>query len=180
MLDLLLKNNRPISSFNFYVGLEGSQVFDSFQSVSGIGASMEMENIQGSGHGNEMYSLPGHVKYEPLVLKKGLLKTHSPLTKWCYDYLCKHKTLFTCSPKTIIVCLVESPTSNKVLNSLENFYNSNSKVLSIDFKNIVMQWTFFNCIPSSIKMDDFDSQNSSLAIETVELTYSHLSFNNPN
>ena len=43
-----------------------------------------------------------------------------------------------------------------------------------------MQWTFFNCIPSSIKMDDFDSQNSSLAIETVELTYSHLSFNNPN
>jgi len=180
MLDLLLKNNRPISSFNFYVGLEGSLVFDSFQSVSGIGASMEMETMDGVGHGNLMYSLPGHVKYEPLVLKKGLLKTHSPLTKWCYDYLCKNKTLFTCSPKTIIVCLVESPTSNKVLNSLENFFNSNSKVLSVDFKNIIMQWTFFNCIPSSIKMDDFDSQNSSLAIETVELTYSHLSFNNPN
>jgi phage tail-like protein len=163
ILDLSLKDNRPISSFNFYVGLEGSAVFDSFQSVSGIGATMEMEKMDDYGHGNEMYSLPGHVKFEPLVLKKGLLKSKSPLTSWCYDYLCKHKTIFTCSPKTIIVCLVESPTSNK-----------------LDSKNIVMQWTFFNCIPSSIKMDDFDSQNSSLAIETVELTYSHLSFNNPN
>jgi hypothetical protein len=59
MIDLSLKDNRPISSFNFYVGLEGSAVFDSFQSVSGIGASMEMEKMDDFGHGNQMYSLPG-------------------------------------------------------------------------------------------------------------------------
>jgi hypothetical protein len=49
MIDLSLKDNRPISSFNFYVGLEGSAVFDSFQSVSGIGASMEMEKMDDLG-----------------------------------------------------------------------------------------------------------------------------------
>ena len=139
------------------VGLGGSvDGIDSFQSVSGLGAKMQTDQLTSGGYNNLSYKVPSKIEYDPLTLKRGMLRSSSPLTKWCYDFLGQESFPYSVQRKTLNVFLMDETNP----------------------ENILMSWSFYDCFPISVKMEDFNSQESKLAIETLELTYSHFKFSN--
>ena len=129
---------------------------DSFQSVSGLGAKMETFDVPHGGYNNLNYKAPKKIEYQPLVLKRGMLRSASPLTKWCYDFLGQESILYSVKRKTLNIFLMDE---------------SNTE-------NILMSWSFFNCFPTEVKMDDLDAIDGKLAIENLTLSYSHFKFLN--
>ena len=133
---------------------DGLEQSDSFQGVSGLGATMSTNNVKSGGFNNISYKLPTKIDYENLTLKRGMLRKSSPLTKWCYNFLSQDSFLYTVKRKTVNVFLMHET----------------------DPDNILMSWSFFDCFPISVKMDEFDAQQGKIAIQTLELSYSHFKF----
>lgn len=133
---------------------DGLEQSDSFQGVSGLGATMSTNNVKSGGFNNISYKLPTKIDYENLTLKRGMLRKSSPLTKWCYNFLSQDSFLYTVKRKTINVFLMHET----------------------DPDNILMSWSFFDCFPISVKMDEFDAQQGKIAVQTLELSYSHFKF----
>jgi phage tail-like protein len=69
----------------------------------------------------------------------------SAFTHWVQNSL----TLFTFTPKTVLVKLLDGDDS------------------------IIAAWSLSNAYPVSLKMSDFKAMDNSLAIETLELTYDY-------
>tara|TARA_B100000902_G_C27273671_1_gene897689 strand:+ start:685 stop:1230 length:546 start_codon:yes stop_codon:yes gene_type:complete len=144
------------STFGFDTSFlkDGIEQLDSFQGVSGLGATMNTDEIKSGGFNNISYKLPQKINYENLTLKRGMLRKSSPLTKWCYNFLSQDNFLYSVKRKTVNVFLMDET----------------------DPENILMSWSFFDCFPVSVKMDEFDAQQGKLAIQTLELSYSHFKF----
>ena len=83
-----------------------------------------------------------------------MLRKSSPLTKWCYRFLSQDSLLYTVNRKTVNVFLMDES----------------------DSENILMSWSFFDCFPVSVKMDEFDALQGQVAIQTLELSYSYFKF----
>jgi phage tail-like protein len=136
----------PPYAFHFSVNVLG---FDdanegSFQEVSGLSVKMTPMEVKEGGENRFVRRLPVPPKYENLVLRRGML-VGSALTKWVQDSL----TLFTFTPKTVLVKLLDGDES------------------------IIATWSLSNAYPVALKMSDFKAQENSLAIETLELTYDY-------
>lgn len=79
----------PPVGFYFELSIAGTteQNSASFQEVSGISMEMEAEQIQEGGENRFAHQVPGSVRYQNLVLKRGLLRKDSPIAKWCAEAL---------------------------------------------------------------------------------------------
>ena len=121
-----------------------------FQEVSGISAELSYDELKPLGSNDEIYYIPKSVTFPNLVLKRGLAPLTSEILNWCL----------------------------RNVNSLEN---------SMEVKNVIvtlmspsfdsfMSWTFYNAIPVKWAVSDFDATKSQLAIETIELKYSKMSY----
>ena len=164
------KNHYPVVGFNFRVtssdaslglgsitaltGFELNQTDASFQSVTGISASIQTQEYNALGSNNQQLKLPGKVTFSDLELKRGIVKKGSNIGEWCNKFLTNDQLFYYVSRKTINVFLLDN--------------NSD---------DILMTWTFFNCYPIEINIDPFDAMNGSYAIETMKLTYSHFKKN---
>ena len=136
----------PPFGFYFSVTVQGFTGTNegSFQEVSGLSVKMTPLEVKEGGENRFVRRLPVPPKYENLVLKRGML-VGSSLTKWIQNSL----TLFTFTPKTVLVKLLG------------------------DGGTIVAAWSLSNAYPVALKMSEFKAQENSLAIETLELTYDY-------
>jgi phage tail-like protein len=143
-----------LGSITALTGFELNQTDASFQSVTGISASIQTQDYNALGSNNQQLKLPGKVTFSDLELKRGIVKKGSNIGEWCNKFLTNDQLFYYVSRKTINVFLLDN--------------NSD---------DILMTWTFFNCYPIEINIDPFDAMNGAYAIETMKLTYSHFKKN---
>lgn len=121
-----------------------------FQSVSGISVSNGDVKIVSGGDNFRQFKLPTKTTYPDLVLKGGIVHKNSSLSKWCESILTKESMRYSIKRKTINVFLMDT-----------------------ELKSHLMSWTFYNCIPSSIEIDEFDAKENKIVIETLKISYSN-------
>lgn len=115
-----------------------------FQSVSGLTAEIPKEAVAEGGENRFMHQFPGVPKYGNLVLKRGIF-IGSLITGWCIDAV----ENFIIDPKNILISLL------------------NDKHLP------VAAWHVFNAYPVKINVSEFNAEQNTLAIETIELAFQH-------
>jgi phage tail-like protein len=121
-----------------------------FQEVSGISAEIEYDELKPLGSNDEIYYIPKSVSFPNLVLKRGLAPLSSEILNWCL----------------------------KNVNSMETSVEVKNVVVTLMSSNFIpyMSWTFYNAIPVKWAVSDFNAEKSELAIETIELKYSRMSY----
>jgi len=140
----------PPPAFYFKVRIEGAGdgTDGSFQEVSGIRAEMELEPFREGGENRFVHQLPTGMTHPNLVLKRGTTSLDSPLATWCGTVLEGG--------------LVEPVGTRSVL------------VLLLDEEGAPLRsWSFADAFPVRWEVDGFHSTKNEVAIETIELTYSH-------
>ena len=143
---------------NFHFSVEFSSLpTDSidvrFQSVTGLDSAINTETVKEGGENRFEHVIPSRRKYGPLVLKRGLLKpANSKLTSWLKKAF--DDEVFEVIPTVTIMLLGE------------------------DHK-AVMKWTVNNVWPRSWKVSELNAERGEVLIETLELNYNRLLFQNP-
>jgi len=121
----------------------------SFMEVSGLSSKMDVEQyIEGGNHGI-VYNLPKGIKYDNLVLKRGITTLNSNFAIWC------QKNLMSGTISKIITGTLEI--------NLINRFGYPGRV-----------WKFSNAYPVKWSVDQLNSKKNELAIETIEICYSSL------
>lgn len=144
----LFKTDMPVA-FYFNVKLMGLCCSDtSFMEVSGLSTKIDTEKYKEGGNLSYVYNLPIGIKYENLVLKRGISAMTSVFSQWCY------------------VNLMSPGMSGVVTAELE--------VNLLDKDNCPLRtWYFTNAYPVKWSVDQLNSKKNDLAIETIEICYSY-------
>ncbi|KRD10398.1 phage tail protein [Flavobacterium sp. Root901] len=138
-------SNYPVS---FYFTLSFSGVDAAFKEVSGISKELSTEEIVSGGENRFKYRLPTVSNSPNLVLKRAIVPVGSALVNWCAN--CIDQGLANpIQPHNVILRLL----------------NANGVVC--------MQWTFNNAYPVKYAVSDLNSQESNIAIESIELAYTY-------
>ncbi|MCB1830924.1 MAG: phage tail protein [Chromatiaceae bacterium] len=137
----------PLPAFFFEV-IIGSGGDTSFQEVTGIKTELELESVAEGGENRFLHRLPKAVKHPNLVLKRGIAKRDSALVKWCKEVLEQEFT---------------KPIETRELQV---------RLLN-EQKEAVRAWSFVNAYPVSWEVESFNSTKNEVAIEKIELAYSH-------
>jgi phage tail-like protein len=140
-----MTNYYPPVGFHFKVEFNGIQQTDGdtfFQTVSGLSSSIETEEVAFGGENRYKHVLPVRTKYPNLVLKRGVL-VDSKLIEWCKNAL----ENFEFKPVDLTVTLL----------------NEENKPL--------MTWNVVHAYPIRWEVEEFNSMESKLVAETIELTY---------
>lgn len=137
-------NNASVKG-SISVGIKESEIDNSFQEVSGISYSIETEAVNEGGENRFTYQLPKGIKYDPLVLKRGIAVKSSSLVAWCKEttekFFAKVKT------KIVVVSLLDEK------------------------HNTLMSWQFIDAYPTKYKVSAFNAEKSEIVIEEIELAY---------
>ncbi len=146
----------PPVSFFFRVDFDDQKLKaeTSFQSVTGLSVDMQTETLKEGGENRFEHVLPVRTKYNPLVLKRGLLK-NSEMVKWCMEAILD----FDIRPMNLLVNLlyVKRPEPQKPPEGSEP----------------LMTWKVINAWPKKWSVSEFNAEQNSLAIESLELNYSY-------
>lgn len=113
-----------------------------FQSVSGLSVEYDYESFKEGGENRFEHKLPVRTKYSDLVLKRGML-IDSGVIKWFVKAFRDREF----EPTEVNVILM----------------NEKSEALRT--------WNVVNAIPKKWTISDLNANESSLVIETMELTY---------
>ncbi|AGA79811.1 phage tail protein [Echinicola vietnamensis] len=137
----------PPLSFHFLVeftGIDSKTQDHEFQSVSGLSVDIETEEIAEGGENRFKHKFPVKTKYPNLVLKRGVL-VDSNVISWCRD-------------------------------AIENFefkpIDLTVKLLNEEHEPL-MTWNVVHAYPVKWSVEDFNAQESKMAIESVELSYNY-------
>lgn len=138
----------PPSGFYFSLGFSDVKTTAdaAFQEVSGLSAERETETIGEGGLNLYKYTVPTVAKYSNLVLKRGLLTEGSALAAWVRNTIGSDLTA-PIVPKQMYLKLL----------------NEQGQPLAF--------WSFENAWPVKWSVSDFNAQDSTIAIETLELSY---------
>jgi phage tail-like protein len=125
-----------------------------FQSVSGLSVELQTENLKEGGEQRFEHILPVRTKYNPLILKRGLVKD-SKMIQWCMDAIDN----FDIQPMDLLVHLlhVKRPDSQKLPQGIEP----------------LITWNVVNAWPKKWSVSDFNAEQNSIAVESLELNYSY-------
>ena len=134
----------PPVGFSFQVSLTGISGVNegSFQEVTGLNVKLDVEEIKEGGENRFAHRFPSRPKYETLVLKRGML-TGSALIAWARDAV----EQFSFSTKTVVILLL----------------NENGAPLA--------SWNIVNAWPVALRTSEFKAQDSTVAVETLELAF---------
>lgn len=135
----------PPVGFHFIVDFSAvsAQEMDArFQSVSGLSVEIQNEERAEGGENRFTHQLPLRSKYSSLTLKRGFVQD-SAVIQWCRDAF----ENFQFKPADLIVSLL------------------NEKHEPIKSWNIIHAW------PVKWSVSDFNAQENSLVIETLDLHY---------
>ena len=115
-----------------------------FQSVGGLNVEYDVESFKEGGENRFEHKLPVRTKYPDLSLKRGML-TDSKVIKWCLDAL-----------------------QNRV------FQPAEVNVTLLNEKHEPLKtWQIHRAWPKKWSVSDFNAQENSVVVETLELSYSH-------
>ncbi|AFY70348.1 hypothetical protein Pse7367_2080 [Thalassoporum mexicanum PCC 7367] len=149
----------PPVSFFFEVVFQGENldkeiVETRFQSVTGLTAELQTETLKEGGENRFEHILPTRAKYNPLVLKRGLVKD-SKMVQWCADAILN----LDIRPMDLLVNLlhIDRSSSSKSPSRIEP----------------LMSWKVINAWPRKWSVSEFDAEKSSVAIESLELNYQY-------
>ncbi len=137
----------PPVGFHFKVEFQGIATTSNdyqFQSVSGLSVDLETEEIAEGGENRFKHKIPVRTKYANLVLKRGLL-LDSGLIDWCKKAI----EDFEIEPINLTVILL----------------NEKHEPL--------LTWDIVHAYPVKWVVEDFNAEESKLAIESLELTYNY-------
>jgi phage tail-like protein len=138
------------AAFHFTVSIgDYSSSDSSFQEVSGLEVSMEVDELREGGENRFMHQLPTGVKQKRLTLKRGVAPLDSPLVKWCKSTL----------EGGLSVKIKPAPVTVKLLDAQINPLRT---------------WSFVNAYPVRWEIDSFNSTKNEVALETIELAYQML------
>jgi phage tail-like protein len=115
-----------------------------FQSVGGLNVEYDVESFKEGGENRFEHKLPVRTKYPDLALKRGML-TDSKVIKWCLDAF--QNRIF--QPAEVNVTLL----------------NEKHQPLKT--------WQIHRAWPKKWSVSDFNAQENSVVVETLELSYSH-------
>ena len=131
---------------------DGKRTDVGWQSVSGLDATIETENINEGGVNHYTHMVPVRKKYGPLVLKRGVLgpdqSTLIQFIKSCFDGE-------TIDPLPTVLIILLDENNNPLLN-----------------------WTASNAWPLSWKVGELNAMQGEVLIETLELSVNQLIFEN--
>jgi phage tail-like protein len=138
----------PPVAFSFTVRIAGNAatVDQGFQEVSGLTAERAMTPLQEGGENRFAHKLPGPVKAQNLVLKRGLMLASSPLFTWCKATI-EGDLAQPVAPKSLMVSLLDAKAKP------------------------MMSWSVVAAWPVKWVVDAFDAQKNSIAVESIELAY---------
>lgn len=141
------KGSSPIG-FYFSLGISDVKTTADtvFQEVSGLSTEHEIETIGEGDQNLYNYTVPNVSKYNNLVLKRGLLTEGSALAAWVRNTIGSDLSQ-PIEPKQVYLNLL------------------NEQGLPLSF------WSFENTWPVKWSVSDFNAQNSTIVIETLELSY---------
>ena len=149
----------PPVGFFFDVSFQGENLIQNvvetrFQSVTGLSVDMQTETLKEGGENRFEHILPVRTKYNPLVLKRGLVK-NSQMVKWCMDAMLN----FDIRPMNLLVNLLHIQPSggNKPLQNPAP----------------LITWKVINAWPKKWSVSEFNAEQNSIAIESLELNYSY-------
>lgn len=137
----------PPSNFHFIVeftGIDSKRQDHEFQSVSGLSVDIDTEEIAEGGENRFKHKFPVKTKYPNLVLKRGIL-ADSKVISWCRDAI----EDFDFKPIDLTV---------KLLN---------------EEHEPLMTWNVVHAYPVKWSVEDFNAQESKMAIESIELSYNY-------
>lgn len=132
------------------VDLDRQKVEACFQSVTGLSVDMQTETLKEGGENRFEHILPVRTKYDPLVLKRGLVKD-SNMIKWFMDAILN----FDIRPMPLLVKLLHT----------DKDPNNPPQPL--------MTWVVVNAWPKKWSVSEFNAEQNTLAIESIELHYSY-------
>jgi phage tail-like protein len=115
-----------------------------FQSVSGLSVEYDAETFKEGGENRFEHKIPVRTKYPDLSLKRGMLKD-SGVIAWCLTAF-QNRTFL---PIQINVSLL----------------NENHQPLR--------SWLIFNAWPKKWSVSDFNAQENSVVVETLDISYSY-------
>lgn len=143
----------PVPSFYFKIsvmGLLGSIFSDdgSFQEVSGLEVSRKIEELEAGGENEVVYKIPGKISYTNLTLKRGLLRSKSPIWTWCNDILEGH---------------IEYPIA--VHNITVSLMDPSSSMVPL------VVWQFKDAYPCKWSISSFKSDENAYAVESMEFAF---------
>lgn len=136
----------PPPGFHFkveFVGI-GNDNDVRFQSVSGLSVEFDTETFKEGGENRFEHKLPVRTKYPDLSLKRGML-TDSALIAWVLDSL--QNRVF--KPAQVNVTLL----------------NEEHQPLKT--------WSVFHAWPRKWSVSDFNAQENSIVVETMDLSYNY-------
>lgn len=121
-----------------------------FQSVAGLDAEIETENVKEGGENRFEHKLPVRRRFSDLTLKRGLLapEDQSFFTAWC---------------KAAIENLVVVPLHLDIL-------------LLNEAHDPIMKWKIVHAWPKKWKFGELNAERAEILIETLELNYNRLEF----
>ncbi|TAG05192.1 MAG: hypothetical protein EAZ44_03745 [Cytophagia bacterium] len=121
----------------------GNPSEESFEEVTGLSFTIESS---AQFHNNEQCAIPTGVNYSPLVLKRAFLSPNSELLDWCTESIRNGFTKITL--KTIIITL-----------------------MNINTGEASAEWKVHHAYPLKYQVDGFNSNQSQLLMETIEIRY---------
>lgn len=135
---------------DFNLGKENVDI--KFQSVTGLDSTFDTETVKEGGENRFEHVIPTRRKFGPLILKRGLLKpSDSGLTAW-----------------------LKKAFNQEQIAPLDSL---TIKLLNEEHKPL-MYWTVNNVWPRSWKIGELNAEQSAVLIETLELNYNRLVFDN--
>ncbi|MGZ8219616.1 phage tail protein [Methylomagnum sp.] len=144
----------PPVGFFFEVKTAGVKTAEDsgFLEADGLNAEREIESIKEGGENRFVHRLPGRMKYENLVLKRGLLVATSDLATWCKEAL-QSDLGKVITVRDIDVSLLDSSGSP------------------------LMTWNFKNAWPVKWSVEGFNAMDNKIAVEKLEFAYSYFTRN---
>ncbi len=115
-----------------------------FQSVTGLSVDIPSESITEGGENRFKHQFPGTPQFGKLQLKRGLFKG-SFIMNWCKNAIDN----FVFEPHNVIITLL------------------NEKHIP------TAAWHVFNAYPTKWSVSEFNAEQNTLAIESLELTYQY-------
>lgn len=143
-------NPFPNLGFNFKVRINNSDI--GFQEVSGLGAEVELEEIEELGNNAHKFRLPKRIKYNNVILKKGLIKEQ----------------------RSLVTDILEKVFKGTIMN--ESFETFDVTIELMDDANrgkSMFKWELKDAYPVKWEIGTLNAQKSELVIETLELAYQY-------
>jgi phage tail-like protein len=115
-----------------------------FQSVSGLSVSIQPEVVAEGGENRFKHQLPNVPVYDKITLKRGLFHG-SFIANWCKNAI----ENFEFEPHNMLITLLN------------------------DLHLPVATWHVFNAYPIKVNISEFNAEQNTLVIETLELAYQY-------